>query len=118
MKNFMPKKPEDRASDLMRQQQGHEIPQPTINKIADNVMTAVVATSIVQSGRGVAAVVAKNPWVMFGLGLATGYLAHKYRREIITLSVKSAEYGKDFLLQQKRGLETLLHVDNNPQEPD
>jgi len=118
MKTSMTQKLGDTAGDLLPQKQSHEIPQPTIDKIADKVMTAVVATSIVQSGRGVAGVLAKNPWVMFGLGLATGYLAHKYRREIIALSTKTAVHGRDFIIRQKQGLETLLSTENNPQPPD
>ncbi len=106
----------DITREPVKQNESPDIPQPAIDKIADKVMTAVVATTIVQSGRGVAGALAKNPWLMFGLGLATGYLAHKYRKEIIILSAHTAEHSQDFLHRQKQGLQKWLNAENSPQK--
>lgn len=105
------------ADESVKEKQDLELPETKIDKIADKVMTAVVATSIVQSGRGVAGALAKNPWLMFGIGLATGYLAHKYRKEIITLSVQTAEQSKGFVQRQKQELQKLLYSDKVSSEP-
>jgi len=76
--------------------------------IVKGVATAVVASTIIQTGKGVMTTLAKHPLVMFSLGIATGYLAHKYRKEIISITNKTAEQSKDFVLRQKENLKDLL----------
>jgi len=72
------------------------------------VATAVVVSTIVQTGKSTLSVLSRQPLVMFGLGLGAGYLAHKYRKEIMSISSKTAEQGKDFLLRQKENIKDLL----------
>ena len=79
-----------------------------IEVVAKGVATAVAATTIVQTGKGVMTTLARHPLVMFSLGIAAGYLAHKYRKEIISISSKTAEQSKDFVLRQKEHLKDLL----------
>ena len=76
--------------------------------VTTGVATAVAASTIIQTGKGVISTLAKNPLVMFSLGIAAGYLAHKYRKEIISISSKTAEQSKDFVLRQKEHLKDLL----------
>ena len=76
--------------------------------IVKGVATAVAASTIIQTGKGVISTLAKHPLVMFSLGIAAGYLAHKYRKEIISISSKTAEQSKDFILRQKENLKDLL----------
>jgi len=45
---------------------------------------------------------------MFTLGVAVGYLAHKYRKEIVDSANRAAEKSKDFVLQQRENLEDLI----------
>ncbi len=45
---------------------------------------------------------------MFGLGITAGFLVHKYRKEIISITSKTAEQSKDFVLRQKENLKDLL----------
>ena len=52
--------------------------------------------------------IAKHPALVFGLGLVTGYLVYKYRKEIIASSTKVVDAGKDFVLQQKENLEDIV----------
>jgi hypothetical protein len=79
-----------------------------VEVVAKGVATAVAATTIVQTGKGVMTTLARHPLVMFSLGIAAGYLAHKYRKQIITISSKTAEQSKDFVLRQKENLKDLL----------
>ena len=79
-----------------------------IDVVAKGVATGVAATTIIQTGKGVIATIARNPLVMFGLGIAAGYLAHKYRKEIISISSKAAEQSKDFVLRQKENIRDLI----------
>jgi len=51
---------------------------------------------------------AKNPIVVFSLGVAAGIVIHKYRKEIISGATDLAEKGKDFVLQQRENLEDLI----------
>jgi hypothetical protein len=50
----------------------------------------------------------KNPIVVFGLGVVSGFLIHKYRKDIIASTTKVVDAGKDFVLQQKESLEDLV----------
>jgi len=79
-----------------------------VEAIAKGVTTAVAATTIVQTGKGVMTTLAKHPLVMFSLGIAAGFLVHKYRKEIIAITSKTAEQSKDFVLRQKENLRDLL----------
>jgi hypothetical protein len=51
---------------------------------------------------------ARHPVILLGLGITAGYLTHKYRKEIISITSKTAEQSKDFVLRQKENLKDLL----------
>ena len=50
----------------------------------------------------------RTPLLVFAAGVTTGYLLHKYRREIIQAVTKAADMGRDFVLQQKESLDDLV----------
>lgn len=50
----------------------------------------------------------KHPLILFGAGVAVGYLVHKYRKEIIEAANRAGEKSKDFVLQQRENLEDLI----------
>lgn len=50
----------------------------------------------------------RTPLVVFAAGVTTGYLLHKYRREIIQAVTKATDMGRDFVLQQKESLDDLV----------
>lgn len=50
----------------------------------------------------------RTPLVVFAAGVTTGYLLHKYRREIIQAVTRAADLGRDFVLQQKESLDDLV----------
>lgn len=52
--------------------------------------------------------IAKHPALVFGLGIITGYLVYKYRKEIISSTTKVVDAGKDFVLNQKENLEDIV----------
>jgi hypothetical protein len=52
--------------------------------------------------------VLRSPLLVLAAGFAAGYLAHKYRREIIQAVSKATDLGKDFILQQKESLGDLV----------
>jgi hypothetical protein len=76
--------------------------------VVKGVATAVAASTIIQTGKGVMTTLAKHPIVMLSLGIAAGYLAHKYRKEIISVTSKTAGQSKDFVLRQKENLKDMI----------
>ena len=67
-----------------------------------------IASTIIQTGKGVMTTLARHPLILLGLGITAGYLTHKYRKEIISITSKTAEQSKDFVLRQKENLKDLL----------
>lgn len=63
---------------------------PKIDMIAKGIVTGVAVSAIVQTGRGAMSKLIKSPIFMFAAGLATGYFVHKYRKEIISATHKTA----------------------------
>jgi len=76
--------------------------------VVKGVATAVAATAIIESGRGVLVTISRHPLVVLGLGIVAGYLTHKYRKELLTITSKTAEQSKDFILQQKQNIKDLI----------
>jgi hypothetical protein len=76
--------------------------------VVKSVATAVVATAIVETGLTLSKTLAKQPIIMFGLGIMIGCFTHKYRKEIIAISSHTAEQGKDFIMLQKNHLSDML----------
>ena len=87
--------------------------------VVKGVATAVAASAIIQTGKGVVITLARHPLVMFSLGIAAGYVAHKYRKELISVTSKTAELSKDFVLRQKENIKDLLaETQEDTQEKD
>ncbi|MEY3807720.1 MAG: hypothetical protein RI893_696 [Pseudomonadota bacterium] len=84
------------------------IKSPKGELVVKGVATALAAATIIEAGKGVALTLAKHPLVMFSLGIVSGFYVHKYRKEIITITSKTAEQGKNFVLSQKDNLKDLL----------
>lgn len=76
--------------------------------VVKSVATALAAAVIIETGKGVAIRLAKHPLVMFSLGVAAGFFVHKYRKEIISVTRKTAGQSKDFILQQNENLKDLI----------
>lgn len=72
------------------------------------MMKKSMASATVHSGSRLMSNIAKHPVLVFGLGIAAGYLVYKYRKEIISSTNKVVDAGKDFVLQQKENLEDII----------
>jgi hypothetical protein len=72
------------------------------------MMKKTMTSATVHSGRRLMSNVTKHPVLVFGLGLAAGYLVYKYRKEIISSTTKVVDAGKDFVLNQKENLEDII----------
>lgn len=82
------------------QQEGHSM--------AKDIFSGSVASATVLTGSKVLQGAARHPFVVFGLGVVTGYFVYKYRKEIISGTTRVVDAGKDFVLQQKENLEDIV----------
>jgi len=85
---------------------GHAISKPL-------TQGAMMAATGFAAGRGLlGASLLRNPLTLLAAGLAAGvaagFLAHKYQKEIIEGLSKVSGMGKDFALQQKENLNDLM----------
>lgn len=69
---------------------------------------AASATATVHTGAQLMSNIAKHPALVFGLGVLTGYLVYKYRKDIISCATKAVDAGKDFVLEQKESLADIV----------
>jgi hypothetical protein len=53
-------------------------------------------------------ILSKHPWLIFGIGVAVGFHAHKHRKEIIDMTVEVTEKGKKFAKRQSENLGELV----------
>jgi hypothetical protein len=85
---------------------GHVAAPMAAGAAATGALVATVSSH--NTRKGIVQTLSRHPLVVFGLGLAAGYLIHKYRKEIISGATRLSEQGKDFVLQQKESLEDLV----------
>lgn len=78
------------------------------NAMGKQIMTGSMASASVKSGGKLMSKLAKHPVLVFGLGMAAGYVVYKYRKEIVASVGKATDAGKDFVLQQKENLEDIV----------
>lgn len=86
----------------------HDTAKNSGDSMPREIFKGSIASAVVYSGSKIMSIAVKNPIVVFGLGLASGFLIHKYRKEIIASTTKVVDAGKDFVLQQKENLEDLV----------
>jgi hypothetical protein len=77
-------------------------------KVANDIIKGSMTSATIHSGRKLMSNIAKHPMLVFGLGVAAGYLVYKYRKEIISSTTKAVDASKDFVLQQKENLEDII----------
>ena len=53
-------------------------------------------------------VLTKYPWLVFGLGLAVGYYAHRHRKALIQAAIQGAIQGATAAQRQAVHLESIL----------
>ncbi|MDO9142548.1 MAG: hypothetical protein Q7U38_19685 [Methylobacter sp.] len=76
--------------------------------VVKGVATTMAAALVIETGKGVMTTLAKHPLLLLGLGISAGFLTHKYRKEIILITSKTASQSKDFVLRQQENLKDLI----------
>ena len=76
--------------------------------MSQHIIKGSMASASVQTGSKLMSKLTKHPVLIFGLGVAAGYVAYKYRKQIVSSVGKATDAGKDFVLQQKENLEDIV----------
>ena len=76
--------------------------------MASDLVKGSIVSATVYSGKHLMTNITKHPLLIFGLGVVTGYMVYKYRKEIIASTTKVVDASKDFVLQQKENLEDIV----------
>lgn len=85
----------------------HDIDNPPLFKgdmIAKAIVISVTVSTINHTGKAVLKSLARHPLIVFGLGVTTGYFAHKYRKRLIKAGNQAADEGKQFVLRQRENV--------------
>ena len=77
-------------------------------KISSHLVKGAAMSTGAHSGKVIMSKISKHPLLLIGIGMAAGYLAHKYRKEIIGSVTNITDKGKDFVHQQKENLEDIV----------
>lgn len=72
------------------------------------VAMGLIISGISHAGRSITGALIRHPLTLFSTGVITGYLTHKYRREIITVACRTAVESKNVVLRQKENLSDLI----------
>lgn len=76
--------------------------------LAKGAIATTTAAAVPTTRNHFMSIFIKHPFLVFGLGLAAGYMIHKYRKEIVASATRVGEQSKDFVLNQKENLEDLV----------
>lgn len=87
---------------------------PNLDMLAKGVAVGVTVSIIVHAGKKVVGSLVKNPVVVFSLGFAVGFIAHRHRKKIIAVAGDASKQGKAFVLRQTENLKDLfVEADEN-----
>lgn len=79
--------------------------QPTKGEtLVKGVVMGLIISNANQLSKSLFHALTRHPLAIFSTGFVTGYLTHKYRKEIIVLGSRTADESKNFVLRQKENL--------------
>jgi hypothetical protein len=87
-----------------RKKPGRMAPPTKGETLVKGVVMGFIISNANQVSRSIASSLIRHPLALFATGFVTGYLTHKYRKEIIVLGSQTAEESKNFVLRQKENL--------------
>lgn len=67
-----------------------------------------IISGATHASKSITRILVSHPWTLFSTGLLTGYLTHKYRKDIIVLGSKTAVESKNFVPRQRDNLGDLI----------
>jgi hypothetical protein len=76
--------------------------------LVKGVVMGFIISGISHASRSITGTLIRHPLTLFSTGVLTGYLTHKYRKEIIIVGSRTCEESKNFVLRQKENLGDLI----------
>ncbi|MDD2759087.1 MAG: hypothetical protein PHH11_02210 [Methylomonas sp.] len=72
------------------------------------VFMGFVISGVTHASKTITSTLLRHPLALFSTGFVGGYFTHKYRKEIIAVSSRTAMESKNFVLRQKENLLDLV----------
>lgn len=91
-----------------RKGKGRMAPATRGETLVKGVFMGFVISGVTHASRSLTSALVRHPLALFSTGVVTGYLTHKYRKEIIVVGSQTAKESKNFVLRQKENLGDLL----------
>ncbi|MEE9423688.1 MAG: hypothetical protein V3V18_01760 [Methylococcales bacterium] len=79
---------------------------------------AVISTTAHTGSKALSRGASKHPLLWIGVGVVTGYLLHKYRKEIIRSVDNTVNKSKDFVQNQKESLDDIVAEAREEEQPE
>lgn len=86
------------------------------HEVSTTLIKGAVMSAGAQTGKSIMSTITRHPLLLVAIGMAAGYHAHKYRKEIISSVTSVGDKGKDFVLQQKENLEDIVAESKESEE--
>ncbi|WP_230874714.1 hypothetical protein [Methylomonas sp. LL1] len=72
--------------------------------LVKGLVMGFVISGVSHASRSLTNALVRHPLSLFSLGVVTGYMTHKYRKELIAVGTQTAVESKNFVLRQKENL--------------
>ena len=76
--------------------------------LVKGVVMGFIISGVTHASKNITRTLFSHPIALFSTGVVTGYLMHKYRKEIIIVGSRTAVESKNFVLRQKENFGDLL----------
>lgn len=91
-----------------KKKSGRMAPPTRGETLVKGVFMGFVISGVTHASKSITTALLRHPLALFSTGLASGFLVHKYRKEIVIVGSRTAEESKNFLLRQKENLLDLV----------
>ncbi|WFP52309.1 hypothetical protein PL263_09845 [Methylomonas sp. EFPC3] len=76
--------------------------------LVKGVFMGIVISGVTHASKSITGALVRHPLALFATGVVSGYLTHKYRKEIILVGSRTAVESKNFLLRQRESVLDLV----------
>lgn len=76
--------------------------------LVKGVFMGFIISGVTHASKSLTRALIRHPLTLFSTGMVAGFVAHKYRKEIIAIGTQTARESKNFVLRQKENLLDLV----------
>ncbi|MGZ4958862.1 MAG: hypothetical protein ACXV7J_06400 [Methylomonas sp.] len=98
----------NKKANVRKPNPGRMAPATNGEILVRGVAMGIIISGITRASRSITGVLIKHPLALFSTGVLTGYLTHKYRKEIVTLASRTAVESKNVVLRQREHLSDFI----------